>query len=292
MLVDLVHVETEDGIRLDGTLRRPTAETVSTWGVDAMILHHGVGENFYQPSLFDDYCDPLLENGCAVLRVNNRGHDLVSRAVVRQPGQRQKAIRVGAAFEDMDAVRCDFEAWVAFAHTAGYRRIGLWGHSLGAAKSIYYLATCQAVQVHCVIAASPPRFSLTDFLDADASGSFQSNLALAKRHMQEGNPEALLDIHFPVPLLISARTFLQKYGPAGQLDILSHIPQVTVPTLILIGTREADTMLAFRGLSPKIAQLADDFEHLTFSMVEGADHQYTQRRTELWQAVSSWLKKV
>ena len=290
MLVDLVQVETVDGVRLDGALRTPRTATASALGVDMMIMHHGVGDNFYHSSLFDDYSDALVERGCAVLRVNNRGHDLVSSAVVRQAGQRPKSRRMGAAYEDIEACRHDFEAWVELAHVAGYRRIGLWGHSLGAAKSIYYMATRKDSRVNCVVAASPPRFSFADFLTADDSDSFRSNVALAERHVQQGNPDMLLDVRFPIPLLVSARTFLQKYGSQDHFDILSHIPQLTVPTLILIGTREAQTMIAFQGLPLKIAQLADELEHLTFALIEGADHLYTQQRHEVWQVVCSWLE--
>ncbi len=82
MIVDLVNVTTRDGIRLDGTWRKPSVQRAPQLGVDVVILHHGVGGNFYSPGMFEQYSDALLEQGCAVLRVNNRGHDPMSRAVV------------------------------------------------------------------------------------------------------------------------------------------------------------------------------------------------------------------
>ena len=66
MLVDLVSVETRDKVRLDGILRRP-AVSPSQLGVDLVILHHGVGGNFYDAGMFAEYSDALLEKGCAVL---------------------------------------------------------------------------------------------------------------------------------------------------------------------------------------------------------------------------------
>ena len=132
MMVDLVNVTTRDGIRLDGTWRKPSVQRASQLGVDVVILHHGVGGNFYSPGMFEQYSDALLEQGCAVLRVNNRGHDPMSRAIV---GEDVK--RLGAAYEGMEDCRYDWAAWVDFAQAAGYQRIGLWGHSLGATKSIY-----------------------------------------------------------------------------------------------------------------------------------------------------------
>ena len=75
MIVDLVHVQTRDEVRLDGIWRKPSQETISQLDVDVVILHHGVGGNFYHPGMFDVFGDALLEQGCAVLRVNNRGHE-------------------------------------------------------------------------------------------------------------------------------------------------------------------------------------------------------------------------
>src|SRR5919197_3640766 len=104
MVVDLVNVTTRDGIRLDGTWRKPSGPRASQLGVDVVILHHGVGGNFYSPGMFDQYSDALLARGCAVLRVNNRGHDLISRAMV-DAGTK----RLGAAYEDMEGCRDDWE---------------------------------------------------------------------------------------------------------------------------------------------------------------------------------------
>jgi hypothetical protein len=46
MIVDLIYVTTHDGVRLDGTWRKPHLEQASQLGVDVVIFHHGVGGNF------------------------------------------------------------------------------------------------------------------------------------------------------------------------------------------------------------------------------------------------------
>ena len=68
MIVDLVHVATRDGVRLDGTWRQPPLQQAAQLGVDVVILHHGVGGNFYSPGMFEQYSEALLERGCAVDR--------------------------------------------------------------------------------------------------------------------------------------------------------------------------------------------------------------------------------
>ena len=72
MKVDLVHVETDDEVRLDGPLRTPDASRENRLGLDLLICHHCIGGNFYNSYFFDDLGSLLLEEGCAVLRVNSR----------------------------------------------------------------------------------------------------------------------------------------------------------------------------------------------------------------------------
>lgn len=73
MSVDLVNVSTRDGLRLDGIWRKPDSGIPSRLGVDVVVLHHGVGGNFYSAGMFEEYSDALLEKGCAVLRVQQPG---------------------------------------------------------------------------------------------------------------------------------------------------------------------------------------------------------------------------
>jgi pimeloyl-ACP methyl ester carboxylesterase len=286
MIVDLVHVKTCDGVRLDGTWRKPHPEQASQLGVDVVILHHGVAGNFYNPGMFDQYSDALLDRGCAVLRVNNRGHDPISRAVVGEDAK-----RLGAAYEDMDDCRYDWEAWVDYAQAAGYHRIGLWGHSLGATKSIYYMATQGDPRVTRVVAGSPPRFAYSTYATLEHGEAFERIAATAQQHIDAGHPETLIDTIYPIPLLVTAEVFIQKYGPQEQYDILQHIPKVQCPLLIMVGTAEAQTMMAFQGLPPLLEELAAAMDHVTFAVIPGADHAYTRQRDYVWGVVSQWLAK-
>ena len=287
MIVDLVHVQTHDGIHLDGTWRKPALEHASQLGVDVVILHHGVGGNFYSPGMFEQYSDALLERGCAVLRVNNRGHDPMSRAAIDT-----EVKWLGAAYEHMDECTYDWEAWIDFARAAGYQRIGLWGHSLGATKSIYYMATQHDPRVTCVVAGSPPRFSYAAFAALEDGAAFKRVAAQAQQYMDSGQPEALIDTAYPIPLLVTAAVFIEKYGPAEHYDILRHIPHVQVPLLIMVGTAEAQTMMAFQGLPPWLDKLAGEMDNLTFASIPGADHAYTHQRDYVWNVVQQWLEKV
>src|SRR5437660_1003816 len=80
MLVDLVRTTTRDGVRLDGVFQPAAAP--GGLALDAACFVHGTGSNFYGSTLFDAFAERLLAVGCSVLRINTRGHDLMSTAAL------------------------------------------------------------------------------------------------------------------------------------------------------------------------------------------------------------------
>ena len=85
---------------------------------------------------------------------------------------------------------------------------------------------------------------------------------------------------------------MDKYGPDEKYDVLKHVPNVRVPLLIMIGTQEAQTMMAFQGFPRKVEKLSGELEYLTFESIPGADHAYTHQREYVWGVVRRWLSKV
>ena len=120
MLVDLVQTTTRDGVRLNGILRTPPVSGPPAVAFDAFCLIHGTGGNFYSSSLFDSLAERFLQLGCAVLRVNTRGHDVMSNAVTARGGR-----RLGAAYEVVDDCRHDVAAWIDWLKQRVGPRIGL-----------------------------------------------------------------------------------------------------------------------------------------------------------------------
>ena len=41
--------------------------------------------------------------------------------------------------------------------------------------------------------------------------------AQAQQYVDSGQPEALIDTAYPIPLLVTAAVFIEKYGPSGAL---------------------------------------------------------------------------
>src|SRR6266496_2657500 len=108
--VELVQVRTADGVRLDVSLAVPKSSGARrNSAVDAVLAVHGTGSNFYSGAVFEGLTPKLLADGLAFLRVNTRGHDVVSAAATLA-GPR----RIGSSLEQVDDCRHDLAAWLEF----------------------------------------------------------------------------------------------------------------------------------------------------------------------------------
>lgn len=285
MIVDLVKTTATDGIRLDGALHVPSADAKNTIDVDAILCLHGVASNFYGATMMEEIAPPLLELGAALLWANTRGHDNVHMSY---PSGRPR--RQGAAYETVDECRHDIDAWVNFLVERGFSRIALLGHSLGAIKSVYSQAYQPHEAVSHVIAVSPPRLSYQAFQNGMASARFFEAISTAEQHVEQGQPESLLEVGFPFPLLITAGGYVDKYGKAERYNILQFAHRLSCPTLFCYGANELERGgVAFAGLPEALAELPWPNDNLSVATIPEADHVYTGLRAELAEAIVGWL---
>ena len=285
MQVELVQTWTQDGLRLDAAFQAPPAGTTSQVGVDAFCLVHGTGGNFYGSSLFESLAERLLSLGCAVLRINTRGHDGISTAAVKQGGK-----RLGAAYEIVDDCRKDLRAFVDWLRQHCGPRIGLVGHSLGAVKCLYAMVYDQEIAAQCIVALSPPRLSYSWFCSSAEGPQFLQTFAEAERRVQQKEPAALLEVQLPMPYAISAGGYLEKYGPDERYNYLRFLAGVPCPVLVTLGTVEMESNMAFRGAAEALATIQQRRANLAVAVIAGGDHFYTGVRGEMLGQVEGWLR--
>ena len=284
MNVDLLSVKTEDGLRLDGVLHRAIENEHSVRPATAILCLHGVGGNFYASRLQQQLTPGLLESFAAVLWVNTRGRDGFYTGSVR--GQ---ARRLGAAYEIVDDARFDLNAWVAQAKELGYERVGLWGHSLGAVKALYHAAQAPLQPADFVIAASPPRLSYRAYMAA-GSPEFSVDMRRAQRMQTEGRGQELIEATFPTPLLISADTYVDKYGPGERYNLLDSIGSSQCPMLVTYGQKElVSGSPAFAGMPEALQKSAAPDAQLEVAAIAGANHFYSGTSDLLSEAMAKWI---
>ena len=285
MMVDLVQTTTRDGVRLDGVFQSAAVRADSP--LDGVSLVHGAGGSFYTSTLFDALAESLLSVGCAVLRVNTRGHDLMSTASTPQGGRRQ-----GAAYEVVDDCRHDLTAWLDWLKNRVGPRVGLLGHSLGAVKCLYAAAHEPGLAAASVAALSPPRLSYAWFCSSPEGPRFREDYETAERHVESGRPGAPMDMRLPLPGVMTAGGYLEKYGPEERYNYLRFAADAPCPVLVTLGGVEAENNMAFRGAAEALRPLAERHGRMRVQVVAGADHFYSATRGEVTAGVVAWLREA
>ncbi len=245
--VELVQVRTADGVRLDGALSLPKhADPQRKLPVDAVLAVHGTGSSFYGSSLFEGLLPKLLADGLPVLRINTRGHDAVSMAATLQGSK-----RLGSSLERVADCTHDLVAWAELLVSRGFASIGLMGHSLGAIKAIYTMTHTPHPAIKRVIAISPPRLSHQYYLASEKRDEFTAHLRQAEELVAAGQGDTLMSIQTPLPFLVSAASFIDKYGPEENYNFLRYIDRLKIPVLFAFGGIELEEV-NFRGLPEAI----------------------------------------
>jgi len=305
MLVDLVEVTAADGLRLDGAIYLPPSATsteaapASLAGFDAALIVHGTGSNFYASRFLAFLADRFTKVGLAALVVNTRGHDQICSALVRHPDGSTGSRTIGSAYETVDDCRLDLAAWLKLLAERGYRRIALVGHSLGAVKCVY--ASVQTTHdetlrdafanVAAVVAISPPRLSYEHFSQSVRGPGFLEEHATAERHVAEGRPDVLMEIRFPLPYVITAAGYLEKYGREERYNLLKLVDRLPRHTLFTFGGLEIQQGIAFRGFPEALQDAKDAGAKLNIAVVASGDHNYTLVQPALMDTIERWLGK-
>lgn len=283
--VELCRVATSDGLLLDGALHRPVSPRATRLPVDACLVVHGTGSNFYAPGVLETFARRCAAAGLAALRINTRGHDGICS--IPSSG---RAVRGGATFECIAECALDLAAWIDFLAERGFGKIALAGHSMGGVKSIYALAHDPRPEVACVVGISPPRFCHEWFMTHPGADVFRKDYSLAAQCVAEGRPDELLDVKQPLPFLVTAGGFLAKYGPHDDYDVLKHLPILRRPALIILGTQTIVSSPAFDGLPNALEELIGRHPHLdlTIRLVENADINYRHDPEAPFRLVAEW----
>jgi pimeloyl-ACP methyl ester carboxylesterase len=282
--MEVIEFTASDGVSLHGWLQNP-APGSSQLVIDAVVYLHGAGGNFYGSSLLRGFAPAVLASGVAVLSINTRGHDLAANLKTLHGGRRG-----GAAFEVVDECRHDVHGAVDWLTAQGLQHIALVGHSLGAIKAVYSQVFAPHSAVKFVVALSPPRLSYATFSAGPRRDEFRELIARAESHVAAGRPQELLEVTLPLPLLISAAAYLDKYGPDERYNIVNMAMQTSCPTLFTFGAQElASGNAAFTGLDVAIRNLAATSPSpMDVEIISGADHFYTGCVPRLVHALLGW----
>lgn len=283
---EIVHRQTSDHLRLHGlyTCSNHSVQTSPVVGhVDAAVLLHGLGGNFYSSRLLNHFATTLHRLGVSTILANTRGHDMIN--VSSWAGRSQN---VGAAFESVADSIMDIHAWVDFLVERGHSSILLLGHSLGAIKSLYTSAYQPHPRVKAILALSATRLSHAKMIQSPRGELFRETIDQCRQWVQAGNGHTPIEVKFPFPTWMTPRGYLEKYGPEEKYNWMTFIHQVTSPCLLLFGERELDENPAFEGLREELPEI-QQMPNVAIQEIENADHFYASQMEQVDHAITQWL---
>jgi pimeloyl-ACP methyl ester carboxylesterase len=297
---EIVWIESEDGLPLDGIVIRPVG--VATKPI-AVVHVHGFTSRFTLTThvLVGRH---LARHGFTSVSGSNRGYSFG-----KNTQRRGTPVMIGAAWERFDECPLDIGAWVAFVVRLGFDDVVLLGHSFGVPKVVWYQAERQDPRVRGLICASPGPAFLVAYPEVVAKGDvaeprpFDMHYLIdpavidqAERMVHEGRGQDLLPWGSVGSITLSAQTCLDRAAAnRATFDVLGiataapAVARVRCPLLVFFGTEEAATMGGAAELD-LIRRNAVSASRVDTHIVEGADHMYTERTTEVAELIAGWLE--
>lgn len=275
---ELVYTTTDDGLEHAGVLLRAADSTQTPVPI---VWVHGAGANFYmRPYVL--LARALAQRGYTVLLGNTRGHDFGYFLGF----DNQQPRYAGQGWEYFHQSPYDIAGWITFLEQQGFARVILGGHSLGAAKVVYYQAQRQDHRVHGVVSASAPA-ALAQHDGATPSGSSADGARRSRTRFTAMGQSAGGGT-------LSAQAYYDR--GSSQLDLygrdttLPPIAKIVCPLLALYGTDEG-----FVGGKDDLARAkayADARAGIATALIEGADHVYAGYEAEVARTIDTWIQNI
>jgi pimeloyl-ACP methyl ester carboxylesterase len=281
--VPLVSVRTRDGVVLDGIAVHPGARRRI-----ALVWVHGLGSTFSsgQP-LIHTLSAGLTTAGIGYLKLNTRGHGVVTRA-----GKRL----AGAAFEHFGESVHDIRAVISLAVRSGYRRVILAGHSTGANKVLHYMARTRDRRVAGLMLLGPV---------SDVAGErrrigrreLARRVAAAER-IARRDPEALVPRAWGFR---SAGRFISLYRPGEAEDVFPYyredagwtaLRRIRVPLAVIVGGRDEYLDRRPEALAAAFERNATRARSFRQIVVPRAGHGFRGHERALVREIVRWARRV
>ena len=285
MLTDIVEVTTQDGVPLGGSYFAPSVDRRPS-PVEAVCFFHGDGGHFYR-KLYLELGARLAANGIAFLAANRRGHDIVSNGAPDGP-------LAGYAHESVEDSRLDYAAWLEFLKERGHAAIAIGGHSGGAVRAVYAQSKEQYPPVSGVIAVSPGEYD-HDGLHALHPDEFSKAYSWCVERVEAGDADAYIRPGIPGwDSTWTASAFIDCFNPDNRYSVTRRAARLDCPALFVFGSEECGdgpSKLPVCGAAMRSLRAAN-YERVAVHVIDGADHGYRDRDTQLFGAILDWLSNL
>lgn len=284
-----------DGIKLEGILYSCEQQTQ-----DIILAVHGMTSNCFKKrdEVIAEYAN---KNNIDYFCFNNRGSELAKYIRKNIDGKDEKLLG-GTSYEDVLEGYEDIVGAIIKLKELGYKNIYLQGHSLGCTKIVYTYNELIDEEEYDILGSIKGviLLSLIDIptaLKIYLKDKFNDYMELAEQKESENKLYDLMPKEsFIHP--ISVRTFLRyardnkeidfaKYGQDNDLEKLNNIK---VPLMMRWGNQNEMIVQSVDELVTLVSNIITN-ESKDIDYIDGADHGYTEKETELAEQLIKFIKK-
>ena len=290
MKTSFVEMRSIDNIAMHGILFEPDN------GSDIIVIHHhGMEGNFYENTFISFMAQIYTEKGISFLTYNNRGHDYICDLKM-DTTDGVKSIKGGTAYENIGDNANDVEGAVNYCKGKGYRKIVLQGHSSGANKVVYAMAT-RNIDVFATVLLSPcDDYGL--YISETTIEEINAFRKIAKNMIDEGKTNEFMPRDAYMGTLISPKTYLECSIEGSAIDVFpyrdsenefEHFSKINTPIFVTFGTGGDYVLQEFEDVEKLLNEKKSEQASISFNLIEGAPHNYRMHERELAEKISDWI---
>jgi len=288
----LVRTLTPDRLELEGFLVEPEGPNSDT----AVLFIHGMFENFHLPLFVDPLASAIAGIGATFVSVNTRARDY-HYYHRRWDDNGFKWELTGGSYEIFANCLSDLDGWIEFsANELGASKVVLAGHSHGALKAAFYAATKPDSAVSGVALLGPS--DDVGMQRKSLGNRYDEALTLARELVANDKGDEMMP-SWAFGDRLSGAMYVDMFNQSSDLGLFSFsednptnpiLGNVRVPTLITFGADDlATSVMDSESAAKRCGELLSSVPDFSHEIVEGADHHYVGRETELVETVAEWV---
>ena len=263
--VELVNLQTSDGVRLSGALRQPLSGQTKA----AVFMVHGYSGNFYS-GIMAFLPEALAGRGFTTLTLNMRDHDRGPKKNLFKDNLQD----IAAGMDELTHRR--------------YKTVFLYGHSMGTNRVLYYQAATKDPRIAGTILTAPPgnlfQWNVRMFGLEEATRVLHRAQKL--KNKGNGNEWMLIDLGPLGKALYTANHLVSLRGPETFSDPFINIAHTSTPILIVHGLADG---LADPKVSDQLKKSAGTGHQVRVTKIAGADHRFRGHQKELEEVIYQWI---
>jgi pimeloyl-ACP methyl ester carboxylesterase len=233
------------------------------------MMVHGYSGNFYS-GIMAFLPETLAMHGFATLALNMRDHDRGPKKNLFEENLQD----IAAGVDDLARRQ--------------YKKLFLYGHSMGTNRVLYYQAATRDPRISGIILTGPPgnlfQWNVRTFGLEAATRMLQRAQQLQTQG--KGNEWMLIDLGPLGKALYTADHLVSLRGPQTRSDPFANLARTSRPILIIHGLADR---LADPSVADQLKESAGRGSRVQVVKIAGADHRFRGYEKQLGEAINQWL---